>query len=61
MIQGKFAFANIRSATVAGSELLRFAENAIPTRENRRSTVADVAGACAGGSECGEPESGGGS
>ena len=39
MIQGKFAFANIRSATVAGSERLRFAENAIPTRENRRSTV----------------------
>ena len=25
MIQGKFAFVNIRSATVAGSELLRFA------------------------------------
>ena len=32
------------SAIVDGSALLRFAENAIPTWENRRSTEADDAG-----------------
>ena len=41
---GRLAFANMRSAKVSESEFLRFFENAMPTLEKSRSTVADVAG-----------------
>ena len=41
---GKFAAANMRHSRVPALELLRLAENAIPTLEKRRSTEADEAG-----------------
>ena len=42
--QGKLACANAMFASVVASELFRLSENATPTLENRRSTVAEVAG-----------------
>ena len=43
-VHSTFILVNIRSAIVSAPELLRLSEKAIPTCENRRSTVAEVAG-----------------